>query len=306
MSRISIVIPCFNYGDSLGATLESVLAQDDPDWEAIVVDDGSSDSTPEVGKEWAAGHPGHIQYIAQANAGPGAARNRGARGASGEWLLFLDADDVLLPGALVRYRRAVAASPQASLVIAGAETLRNGVVVDTRRAAPAGADRIRNFAAFVRGELCPFNGGAIMLHRRVMDRLHYPENIRTSEDYVFFAQAFSLFDCASAVEPAVAMHRHPGSLRYNRSALESAREVMIDLLFDPQVLPEKAMRYRNEVESTWCLTVSRAYYMHRRYRDAARYYRRAVRLYPRNLLRSSYLRKFLVSTVKSAAGAKGG
>jgi glycosyltransferase involved in cell wall biosynthesis len=306
MSRISIVIPCFNYASSLGATLESVLAQDDPDWEAVVVDDGSTDSTPEVGKEWAAAHPGHIQYLAQANAGPGAARNHGARRASGEWLLFLDADDVLLPGALARYRRAVAADPQAALVVAGAQTLRGGVIVDTRPSARGTGDQVRNFAAFVRGELCPFNGGAIMLHRQVMERLRYPENIRTSEDFVFFAQAFSLFDCTSAIEPAVAMHRHPGSLRYNRTALESAREVMIDLLFDPLVLPEKAMRYRNEVESTWCLTVSRAYYKHRRYRDAARYYRRAIRLYPRNLFRSSYLGKFLVSTVKSATGAKDG
>lgn len=300
MSRISIVIPCHNYGGTLPAALESVVAQNDPDWESIIVDDGSSDETAAVAERWRSAHPDHVQWFSQANAGPGAARNNGARRATGDWLLFLDADDVLLPGALARYRETASANPRAAIIVAGAQTLRGGVVTDTRGAGTAGEDRISNFAAFVRGELCPFNGGAVLLHRRVMDRLFYPESIRTSEDFVFFAQAFSLFDCASAREPAVAMHRHPGSLRYNRRALNSARDVMIDLLFDPAILPERAMRYRNEVESTWCLVVSRAFYMHGDYPEAIRYYRRGIRLHPRNLLRTSYLGKFLNSALRAA------
>lgn len=302
MSRISIVIPCHNYGGFLETALESVVAQGDPDWEAIVVDDGSTDETASVAEKWRHAHPANIRWLAQDNAGPGAARNHGARRAAGDWILFLDADDILLPGALARYRAAISKNPQASIVVAGAQTRRDGVVADTRRAGPASGDRTRNFAAFVRGDLCPFNGGAIMIRRHVMDRLSYPETIRTSEDFVFFAQAFSLFDCTSAREPAVALHRHPGSLRYNRDALDGARDVMIDLLFDPEVLPEPAMGFRNEVESTWYLVVSRAFYMHRQYEDAIRYYRRAIRLYPRNLARSSYLGKFLVSALRSAAG----
>lgn len=295
MARISIVIPCHNYGAYLGTALESVVAQRDPDWEAIVVNDGSTDDTGAVAEQWRAGYPGNIQWFTQSNAGPGAARNRGVRRATGEWILFLDADDTLLPGALARYRETASGNPEASIVVAGAQTLRDGVVTDTRRAAAASHNRISNFAAFVRGELCPFNGGAVLVHRRVPDRLAYPENIRTSEDFVFFAQAFSLFDCASAVEPAVAMHRHADSLRYNQNALNSARETMIDLLFDPGILPEQAMRLRSEVESTWYLIVSRAFHMHGQHGEAVHYYSRAVRLHPRNLLRSSYLGKFLRS-----------
>lgn len=300
MSRISVVIPCHNYGRFLAAALESVAAQGDPDWESIVVDDGSTDDTATVAEDWRAAYPANVRWFSQDNAGPGAARNRGADEATGEWILFLDADDVLLPGALARYRQTFAGTRRASIIVAGAQTRRDGVVVDTRRAAAADVDRIRNFAAFVRGDLCPFNGGAVMIRRNVMDRLAYPEAISTSEDFVFFAQAFSLFDCASAREPAVAMHRHPGSLRYNRDALNSAREVMIDLLFDPQILPERAMEFRNEVESTWYLVVSRAFYLHGQYDEAVRYYRRAIRLHPRNVARSSYLGKFLLSAWRAA------
>lgn len=301
MTRISVVIPCHNYGRFLARALESVAAQDDPDWEAIVVDDGSTDATASVAEAWRSAYPGNIRGLAQPNAGPGAARNRGARAATGDWLLFLDADDRLLPGALARYREAASRHPEASLIVAGAQTIRDGAVTDNRCAGAAGGDRIRNFTAFVRGDLCPFNGGCVLVHRRVTERLSYPEGIRTSEDFVFFAQAFSLFDCASAREPAVAMHRHAGSLRYNRGALDSARDVMIDMLFDPRVLPETAMGYRNEVESTWCLVVSRAFYKHREFRDAMRYYRRAIRLHPRNLLRSSHLGRYLASALRTAA-----
>jgi len=298
--RISIVIPCYNYGRFLPRALESVAAQEDPDWEVVVVDDGSIDETASIARQWQQRMPDHIRCAAQANTGPGAARNRGAREATGEWLLFLDADDVLLPGALVRYRDAAAGAPAAALIAAGAQTVRDGVVADVRRAGSPSRDRVDNFLAFVRGELCPFNGGAVLVHRRVTEQLAYPEHIHTSEDFVFFAHAFSRFDCAAAPGAAVAMHRHADSLRYDPGALDSARETMIDLLFDPTVLPARAMAYRNEVEAAWCLVISRASYRSGRYSDSVHYYRRAVRLRPRNLLRTGHLGKVLASALYAA------
>lgn len=300
MSRISIIIPCYNYGRFLGRALDAITAQNDPDWEAVIVDDGSTDDSREVAEDRRSAYPDRIHCLAQENAGPAAARNRGARAATGEWLLFLDADDTLLTGALERYRATMAGNPEASLIVAGAQTVRDGNVVATRDAGPAARDRIANFAAFVRGTLCPFNGGCVLVHRRVIELLAYPESIRTSDDFVFFAQAFSLFDCATAPGAAVALHRHAGSVRYNRQLLDGARDVMIDLLFDPDVLPEWAMAFRNEVESSWYLVVSRAFYMHGDYPEAVRYYRRGIRLYPRNLLRTSYLGKFLNSALRAA------
>jgi glycosyltransferase involved in cell wall biosynthesis len=300
MFRISIVIPCHNYGRYLSRALDSIVGQEDPDWEAIVVDDGSSDDSAEIARAWARSYPDRIRCLRQDHAGPGAARNAGARASTGEWRLFLDADDALLTGALARYRSAVADHPDTSLVVAGAHTVRDGTVVSVRRAGVADPDRIRNFAAFVRGRLCPFNGGSVLVHRRVTERLSYPERIRTSEDFVFFAQALSLFDCSSAGEPAVAIHRHSGSLRYDPDALDAAVDSVIDLLFDPAVVPAAAMRYKREVESGWLLVVSRALYLHGRYREARRCYRRGIGMYPRHIARSGYLGKFFMSLFRSA------
>ncbi len=96
---VSVVIPCFNVRSYIGKALESLLAQSHERWEAIVVDDGSTDGTEGV---VAACTDPRIRPVRQANQGVSAARNRGIDIASGQALLFLDADDWLAPDALVR------------------------------------------------------------------------------------------------------------------------------------------------------------------------------------------------------------
>ncbi len=92
---ITVVIPCYNQGDYLAEAIESVLAQTHPNREVIVIDDGSTDETPEV----AARYP-EVGYIYQDNQGLSAARNTGISASRGEYLVFLDADDRLLRDAL--------------------------------------------------------------------------------------------------------------------------------------------------------------------------------------------------------------
>ena len=90
---VSVVIATYNQAEYLGYTIESVLNQTYPSIELIVVDDGSTDSTPDV----AARFGGRITYIRQANTERGAARNRGLAEARGEFIAFLDSDDIWLP-----------------------------------------------------------------------------------------------------------------------------------------------------------------------------------------------------------------
>ncbi len=81
----------------LPATLDSVLGQSHTDWEIIAVDDGSADGTPAVLEAYKAKTDGRMQVLRQTNQGACAARNAGMALATGEWLQFLDADDVLDP-----------------------------------------------------------------------------------------------------------------------------------------------------------------------------------------------------------------
>ncbi|MDB5451809.1 MAG: glycosyltransferase family 2 protein [Caulobacteraceae bacterium] len=94
---ISVVVPCYNAARTAAATIESALAQDAP-VEVIAIDDGSSDDTAAVLK----GFGSRIQAQFGPNRGVSAARNSAAAAASGDWLLFLDSDDLLTPGTLAR------------------------------------------------------------------------------------------------------------------------------------------------------------------------------------------------------------
>ena len=92
--RVSVIIPAFNAVDTLEQPLESLRGQTHGDWEAIIVDDGSTDGTRSLAKDLARKDE-RIRLLSQDNAGVSAARNLGIAHASADWLLFLDADDTL-------------------------------------------------------------------------------------------------------------------------------------------------------------------------------------------------------------------
>ena len=94
MSRVDVIVPCYNYARFLPEALESVLAQTHQDWECIVVDDGSTDDTYEVARRFGE-RDARIRAVRQDNAGPAAARNHALRLGSGEYVQLLDADDKL-------------------------------------------------------------------------------------------------------------------------------------------------------------------------------------------------------------------
>jgi len=98
MPEVSVIIPAFNAGRTITAALQSVFAQTYRRYEVIVVDDGSTDDTALRVTEWG----DRVQYVRQANGGPGSARNEGIRRARGRFIAFLDADDVWMPRKLDR------------------------------------------------------------------------------------------------------------------------------------------------------------------------------------------------------------
>lgn len=109
--KYSIVIPAYNSAGLLSATVQSALAQDVDDIEVIVVDDGSCDNTFEVAKSFS-----EVVAIRQENAGDAAARNTGLNKATGEFVLFLDHDDLLHSDAVSTHYAAFLANPDIDMV----------------------------------------------------------------------------------------------------------------------------------------------------------------------------------------------
>jgi glycosyltransferase involved in cell wall biosynthesis len=92
---ISVIMPTYNRADLVGQAIDSVRQQDFEDWELIVVDDGSTDETPEILSAY--GRSGKVHCVRQENAGQSVARNRGLQRAKGKWVAFLDSDNRWLP-----------------------------------------------------------------------------------------------------------------------------------------------------------------------------------------------------------------
>jgi len=113
MPTISVIIPTYNRKEWLQEAIDSVLAQRSVSLECIVVDDGSTDGTGEAVNTR---YGGRIRYVYQANAGESAARNHGAALAAGDYLAFLDSDDIWLPDKLARQLDAIQSDPQAGCV----------------------------------------------------------------------------------------------------------------------------------------------------------------------------------------------
>ena len=112
--RVGIVIPLYNKGVLVRRALKSVLSQTYQNFEVVVVDDGSTDEGPDIVREYS---DSRIRLIQQANAGPGAARNRGVQETQAPYLAFLDADDEWMPLFLEVYVECLRRHPDCDAVI---------------------------------------------------------------------------------------------------------------------------------------------------------------------------------------------
>src|SRR5262245_8203634 len=112
MSKISILIPCYNAQQWVGQAIESALAQTWRDTEIIVVDDGSTDGSLDVIRSFGT----RIHWETGPNRGGNAARNRLLQLASGQWLQYLDADDYLLPHHVQHQADVARANPEADVI----------------------------------------------------------------------------------------------------------------------------------------------------------------------------------------------
>lgn len=110
----SVVIPAYNAAATIARTIDSVLSQKYGNFEIIVVDDGSIDSTASIIREYA-DVDSRVVLVTRENGGTGAAYNTGIKAAQGEWIVMLSADDMLATGHLVAMAHAISEHPDASI-----------------------------------------------------------------------------------------------------------------------------------------------------------------------------------------------
>ncbi len=291
--RFSIIIPSHNYAHFLPRAIDSAVSQPGDDYEVIVINDGSSDNTDAIVLKYLNDHDHHqLSYYNQDNLGVSVARNRGVELSRGQFLIFLDADDELISGALNSLRPISQAKPDAGLLIGGHYTAFKDGSKKLHNVKPLKPIRKNNFFNYLKKKISMANG-AVAINRLVFEKIKYPDDLPQSEDIPVFGQAFANFDCYSIPDPLVCIHRHDGS---RRSDVDSARKggfQVVDYLFNPDLLPLECMPYRNYFYVRKCLSLFRRFYKAGAYQEAKTYYHKAFLNQPLTTLRLSYLRKYL-------------
>lgn len=172
--KISVIIPCYNAAAFVVRAVESVVQQDYPDKEIIIVDDGSTDRTREVLTSLRRDYPA-INLVFSDNRGACAARNTGFENSSGEYLLFLDADDELLQGR-ISSAAAVLASGKSPSILAGS-FIRKSAGKTTEIRASAGEPWVKLF----NGELgCTCSN--LFQRKAFVDAGKWNEELRSSQE----------------------------------------------------------------------------------------------------------------------------
>ncbi|MCB2147079.1 MAG: glycosyltransferase [Deltaproteobacteria bacterium] len=174
--RVSVILPTYNRGWILGQTVNSVLDQDYGNLELVVVDDGSTDDTPQLLSAFG----DRLRVIRQENQGVSAARNAGIRAATGELIALLDSDDTWLPGKVTAQVAFFRADPAALICQTEEIWIRNGMRVNPgkRHRKEAGMIFERSLA------LCLVSPSAVMMKKSLLDQVGlFDETLPACEDY---------------------------------------------------------------------------------------------------------------------------
>ena len=219
---VSVVIPTWNRADQVVRAIHSVLSQNAPPAEVIVVDDGSEDDTaarilnafPEV------------RLLSQPNLGVSAARNRGIDESSGEWIAFLDSDDTWSPDKLAMQMALLRFQPDLLACHTEEIWIRNGRRVNPmqKHAKPAGWIFRRCLP------LCCVSPSSVLLHRAVFESVgNFDETLPACEDYDLWLRVFQQYPIGLVESPLVTKYgghadqlsrRYWGMDRFRVKALE--------------------------------------------------------------------------------------
>ncbi len=248
--RISIIIPVYNAEDYLDRCIDSVLDQSFTSFEVILVDDGSTDSSPLICDRYSGTDP-RFRTIHKKNGGVSSARNAGMNMAKGQYLMFMDADDALLPDALERLVEGVV---DEDVIVGGYTRFIGGVpekeVLPKKNRSYRGEDMAVFFEDNIRRTSEMIDAPrAKMFRRKAIGDLRFCEDLSYAEDKIFVLSYLARCQSAHTCDvPVYAYHLRPGSLG---SDISSDRHLMQLRRFIPMysdVLSSLTSRFPSSVK----------------------------------------------------------
>ena len=264
---VSVIIPTYNRAALVSEAVASVLAQTWRDFEVLVVDDGSTDATPEALAPYAS----RIRlWRRESRGGVSAARNTGISAARGEWLAFLDSDDLWLPEKLARQMTYLAAHPEQLWCQTEETWVRRGVRVNQ----PLTHQKIGGRIFRQSLERCMVSPSAVILHRRLLEQHGgFDEILPAAEDYDLWLRLSWRYAIGLAPEPLIIKRGGHADQLSGQWGLDRYRiRALMKLLQEPE-LPAADARAARQVLARKCAIYAQGCEKRGKGREAAVYRR---------------------------------
>ncbi|HEX9018010.1 MAG TPA: glycosyltransferase [Anaerolineaceae bacterium] len=271
---ISVIIPAYNQAAYLREAVDSVLAQTCGDFELVVVDDGSTDETPQVLDGY---HDPRVRVVRQPNAGLSAARNTGIRESSAPLVTLLDSDDFFFPEKLALLSDYIASHPEIGMVSGGT------LLVD-RQSQPLREARkfqVRlDLPTLLMGN--PFTPSAVMFRREWLERAGvFDESLRACEDWDLWVR-FAYAGCRMAwVEQTVVAYRyHSGQMTRESERMRKALMAVLGKFFRQTNLSAEVQGCKDPAYASALVTAAAYAYHAQNYAQGQQDLSEAARLDP--------------------------
>jgi glycosyltransferase involved in cell wall biosynthesis len=224
---VSVIIPAYNAEKFLAASIRSVLAQTYRNFEIMVIDDGSTDTTAQVTRSFG----DEVRYIHKQNGGQASALNLGTRNARGEYVAFQDADDIWLPDKLERQCQHLDVNPQFGMVCTDLSEVDEELrVIQTSKCTEAGLIPKEGWMfdqELLIGFIFP---SAALIRRELLITLDgFDESLRYQADKEFFLRFLYRYQSGFINVPLVLRRRHDSNLtnNYNEGSLREKIQILV-------------------------------------------------------------------------------
>ena len=238
---ISIIIPVYNSAETLPGTLDSVLIQNNQDFEIILIDDGSTDNSRAICEEYVV-RSNKIHYFPIPNGGPGNARNIGLEKAAGEWITFIDSDDLIEKDYLSINYNSDAELQMQNWVVFGGDVMRfehldKGYIHDTEiKEFLSGRMQMNVFRMIS----CKFYKKSIIADKQI----RFPTDFRVGEDTLFMLEYIKYVKSINVVDSGKYLYfRHSDWIQKYSIDIDNALS-FIDAFYE---------RYNNQPYACWRL-----------------------------------------------------
>ncbi|AFZ22780.1 glycosyl transferase [Cylindrospermum stagnale PCC 7417] len=301
MPKVSVIIPAYNAMTYLPETLESVLRQTFTNFEVLIIDDGSSDNIV----EWASQlTDSRVKFISQNNQGSSAARNAGIINSSGDYIAFLDADDLWQPTKLEKQVHILEENPEAGLVYTWTALINHQGI-------PTGRIFANDAESYVWENLIKHNivecGSVAMVRCCCFENVGvFDQNLHSYvEDWDMWLRIAARYPFKVIREPLVYYRQYPTSVSKTWGAMEQGFHQVIEKAFNSAPKELQYLKSQSYAFANLCLAWKPLQSLEKDLPMAIYYRQQAVMHYPQLVFSKEYLRLSLAIKLMQWFGADG-